>query len=94
MAIKTVSQLEAFQNDQGGQDGSSNHGKVGVGQNLAFFEDGYLTTADKGSAPAVGGSSNEITAGNAYSTGIISAKFDTLKVADGSTYWSSLFEIS
>lgn len=95
MAIKTVSQLEAFENSQPGQAGASNHGNVGVGKNLTFFQDGYLTYADKNSSFAAGGSDHtRIIDGNAYSTGIDKSKFKVLQVANGTTYWSSLFEIS
>lgn len=95
MAIKTVSQLEAFENSQPSQPGASNHGAVGVGKNLTFFQDGYLTNADKNSSFAAGGSDHtHITNGSAYSTGLDKNKFQVLQVADGTTYWSSLFEIS
>lgn len=95
MAIKTVSQLEAFENGQSGKSGTSNYGTAGVGRNLAFFQDGYLTDADKSCSNASGGSSHsQIVGGNAYSAGLTNSKFDSLKVADNTTYWSSLFEIS
>ena len=58
MAIKTVSQLDPFDNGSINESATSDggHGQLGIGKNLTFFADGYLTSKDKQLARAIGGS--------------------------------------
>ena len=92
MAIKKVSQLDPFDNGTNSNSTVSEggHGKLGIGKNLTFFDDGYLTVKDKQLARAVGG--NE----SSYSSGAskITSSPTPIAIADGTTYWSSLFEVS
>ena len=91
MAIKTVSQLDPF--DNGSiyiETSDGGHGKLGIGKNLTFFAKGYLTSKDKQLARAIGGSESS------YSSGALSIESPTptIAISDGTTYWSSLFEVS
>ena len=92
MAIKTVSQLDPFNNEEikGGTTSGGGHGQLGIGKNLTFFADGYLTSKDKQLARAVEGSAPS------YSSGALSIESPTptIAISDGKTYWSSLFEVS
>ena len=92
MAIKTVSQLDPFKNGDINESATSDggHGKLGIGTNLTFFADGYLTSKDKQLARAVEGSAPS------YSSGALSIESPTptIVISDGTTYWSSLFEVS
>lgn len=92
MAIKTVSQLDQFKNDdiKGSTTSGGGHGQLGIGKNLAFFANGYLTDKDKQLARAIGGSESS------YSSGALSIESPTptIAISDGETYWSSLFEVS
>ena len=91
MAIKTVSQLDPFKNEAiKGSTTSGGHGQLGIGKNLTFFADGYLTSKDKQLARAIGGSEPS------YSNGALSIESPTptIAISDGDTYWSSLFEVS
>ena len=92
MAIKTVSQLDPFNNEDINNSTTSGggHGKIGIGKNLTFFADGYLTSKDKQLARAVEGSAPS------YSSGALSIESPTptIAISDGKTYWSSLFEVS
>ena len=91
MAIKTVSQLDPFKNEAiKGSTTSGGHGQLGIGKNLTFFADGYLTSKDKQLARAIGGSEPS------YSSGTLSIESPTptIVISDGETYWSSLFEVS
>lgn len=92
MAIKTVSQLDPFKNEEikGGTTSGGGHSQLGIGKNLTFFADGYLTSKDKQLARAVEGSAPS------YSSGALSIESPTptIAISDGKTYWSSLFEVS
>ena len=92
MAIKTVSQLDPFKNGDiivGSTTSEGGHGKLGIGTNLAFFADGYLTSKDKQLARAVGGSEPS------YSNGASKITSSNAAIAIANqTYWSSLFEVS
>lgn len=92
MAIKTVSQLDPFKNGdiKGSATSGGGHGQLGIGKNLTFFADGYLTSKDKQLARAVEGSAPS------YSSGALSIESPTptIMISDGTTYWSSLFEVS
>ena len=90
MAIKTVSQLDPFKNEAiKGSTTSGGHGQLGIGKNLTFFADGYLTSKDKQLARAIGGSEPS------YSDGAskITSSTEAIAIAN-QTYWSSLFEVS
>ena len=92
MAIKTVSQLDPFKNEEikGGTTSGGGHGQLGIGKNLTFFADGCLISRDKLLARAVEGSAP------IYSSGALSIESPTptIAISDGKTYWSSLFEVS
>ena len=92
MAIKTVSQLDPFKNGEikGSTTSGGGHGQLGIGKNLAFFAEGYLTDKDQQLARAIGGSESS------YSSGALSIESPTptIAISDGETYWSSLFEVS
>ena len=92
MAIKTVSQLDPFKNgdiNNSSATSDGGHGKLGIGTNLTFFADGYLTSKDKQLARAVGGSEPS------YSNGASKITSSNAAIAIANqTYWSSLFEVS
>ena len=92
MAIKTVSQLDPFKNgdiNNSSATSEGGHGKPGIGKNLTFFADGYLTSKDKQLARAVGGSEPS------YSNGASKITSSNAAIAIANqTYWSSLFEVS
>ena len=90
MAIKTVSQLDPFKNEAiKGSTTSGGHGQLGIGKNLTFFADGYLTSKDKQLARAIGGSEPS------YSNGASKITSSNAAIAIANqTYWSSLFEVS
>ena len=102
MAIKTVSQLDPFDNNQL-IDGSSTggYGQVGIGYNLTFFKNGFLTNRDKSFADASSTENDKpgaVTTDKYYSAGADYIKGssdpnDKLAV-NTNTYWGSLFEIS
>ena len=92
MAIKTVSQLDPFKNgdiNNSSATSDGGHGQLGIGKNLTFFADGYLTSKDKQLARAVGGSESSYSSGASKITSSNAA----IVIAD-ETYWSSLFEVS
>ena len=91
MAIKTVSQLDPFKNEAiKGSTTSGGHGQLGIGKNLTFFADGYLTSKDKQLARAIGGSASSYSSGASKITSSTAA----IAIANNKTYWSSLFEVS
>ena len=83
MAIKTVSQLDPFENGdiKGSAASGGGHGQLGIGKNLTFFADGYLTSKDKQLARAVEGSAPS------YSSGALSIESPTptIVISDGTT---------
>lgn len=91
MAIKTVSQLDPFKNEEikGGTTSGGGHGKPGIGTNLTFFAEGYLTDKDKQLAKAADGNLTSYSNGASKISSIAA-----IEIADGETYWSSLFEVS
>ena len=91
MAIKTVSQLDPFKNEAiKGSTTSGGHGQLGIGKNLTFFADGYLTDKDKQLARAIGGSESSYSSGASK----ITSSNEEIAIANNETYWSSLFEVS
>ena len=92
MAIKTVSQLDPFKNEEINNSTTSGggHGQLGIGNSLTFFADGYLTSKDKQLARAIGGSESSYSSGASKITSSNAA----IAIANNETYWSSLFEVS
>ena len=86
MAIKTVSQLDRFDNGINSASGSSTNKQIGG--NLEYYSDGYLTTNDKEWSHAIIGRSTNFHIGQ-------TSKIDDANMDKNTrTYWMSLLEIS
>lgn len=87
MAIKTVSQLDRFDNSVNGTPGAISNQTIGG--KLVHFADGYLTKNDKKWSQAIGGRSSKFHDGQ-NETVIGQSSMDK----NSYTYWMSLLEIS
>ena len=87
MAIKTVSQLDRFDNNIDSK-------TINIGQNLAFFDGSFLTNRDKNvQIPMLGKDSNSYKV-PAYAVGRTKPLINATINRNSDTYWSSLIEIS
>lgn len=89
MAIKAVSQLDKFEN---GVDSTT----IALGQNLAYFADGYLTNRDKNMQSPLAGKNASGVSMVDYDVGRTqyTKNINSDQVINTSSYWSALFELS